>query len=88
MTMWQYILNNAIAFDQQLNTLLGGSPDETLSARAWRTEQQGKWLGKVFRPLIDTLLWFDRDHCHQAYLSEFKKLQLPGSYRDGHTTAQ
>lgn len=86
--MRQYILANLIALDQLANTLLAGSPDETLSARAYRTEQQGKRLGKVFRPLIDALLWFDRDHCRQAYLAEFKKLQLPGSYRDGHTTAQ
>ena len=79
--MRQYLFNNLIGLDQLANTLLAGSPDETLSARAWRTEQQGKLLGRFFRPLIDTLLWFDKDHCHQAYLSEFRKLQLPGSYR-------
>ena len=79
--MKQYLLNNAIAFDQQVNTLLGGSPDETLSARAYRTEQQGKVFGRFFRPLIDALFWFDPDHCKSAYNSELRKLQLPGSYR-------
>lgn len=81
--MKQYLLNNAIAFDQQVNTLLGGSPDETLSARAYRTEQHGKVFGRFFRPLIDALFFFDKEHCHKAYLSEFRKLQLPDSYRRG-----
>lgn len=80
--MWVYILNNAIAFDQQVNTLLGGSPDETLSARAYRTEQQGRVFGRFFRPLIDALFWFDPDHCRKSYISEFKKLQLPREYRE------
>jgi len=88
--MRQYLLFVLIGLDQLANTLLAGSPDETLSARAYRTEQSGKWLGRVFRPLIDALarLLGDKDHCHQAYLSEFRKLQLPGSYRDGNTTAR
>ena len=79
--MKTYLLNNAIAFDQQVNTLLGGSPDETLSARAYRTEQQGKVFGRFFRPVIDALFFFDPDHCRKAYNAEFQKLQLPGSYR-------
>ena len=83
----QYLLSVLIALDQLANALLLGAPDETLSARAYRTEQQGRVFGKLFRPAIDTLLCFDKDHCHQAYLSEFRKLQLPGSYRDGRTTA-
>ena len=76
-----YVLNVLIAVDQVGNTLLGGSPDETLSARAYRTEQQGKVFGRFFRPLIDTLFWFDPDHCKSAYNSELRKLQLPGVYR-------
>ena len=79
--MKQYLLNNAIAFDQQVNTLLGGSPDETLSARAYRTEQQGKVFGRFFRPLIDTLFFFDQNHCLSAWQSERNKQQLPGVYR-------
>lgn len=79
--MKQYLLNNAIAFDQQINTLLGGTPDETLSARAYRTEQQNKAFGKLFRPLIDALFFFDPNHCRKAYNAEFHKLQLPESYR-------
>ena len=78
--MCKYILQNLIAVDQLLNTILYGSADETLSARAWRAEQKGRVFGKIFRPLIDTLLFFDKDHCYNSYLSEFNRRQLPSDY--------
>lgn len=71
-----------IAFDQLLNTVLGGYADETLSARAWRVEQNGKFFGKIFRPLIDTLLFFDPQHCYNSYLSEKERKQFPNHYRN------
>jgi hypothetical protein len=76
-----YLLHLLIAIDQLANALLGGAPDETLSARAYRAEQQGKLLGRVFRPLIDAIFWLDPDHCRNAYNAEFRKLQLPEDYR-------
>lgn len=72
----------AIAFDQLLNALLAGHADETLSARAYRTESSGKLFGRFFRPLIDTIFFFDKDHCKQSYLSEFERKQLPSHYRN------
>lgn len=75
-----WIKQNLISFDQFINTLLGGYADETLSARAWRTEQKGKIFGKFFRPLIDTLLFFDKDHCYKSYLSELNRKQLSKDY--------
>lgn len=80
--MKQYLLFNLISVDQLINTLLGGHPDETLSSRAYRTEQQNKYLGKLFRPLIDYLLWFDKNHCKKAYFAEISKLQLPDNMVD------
>lgn len=72
--MKQRILNLLIALDQLayvLLTLGEGSPDETLSAAAWRTEQAGKLGGRIFRPVIDLLsLPFERDHCYRAYIAE------------------
>ncbi|WP_341649922.1 hypothetical protein [Thauera humireducens] len=65
-------------------TLGAGSPDETLSAAAWRTEQDGKALGHIFRPAIDWLfaaLFDDLDHCRKSYESERMRSQLPGNYR-------
>jgi hypothetical protein len=70
-----------IAFDQLLNTMLGGYADETLSARAWRTEQDEKLFGKFFRPLIDTIFFFDPDHCFYSYISEKRRKQFPKHYR-------
>lgn len=84
--MKRRLLNFLIALDQLawvVLTLGNGLPDETISAAAWRMEGQGKVAGFILRPLIDTLLWFDPDHCRKAYNAEFEKLQLPGSYRRG-----
>ena len=80
--MKQYLLNVAIALDQLGNALRGGSPDETLSAAAWRTEQEGRILGRIFRPLIDLLArpW-ERDHCRTAFESERLKRHLPKEYQ-------
>ena len=82
--MKQRILNLLIALDQLVYvviTLGVGMPDETMSAAAYRMEKEGKPFG-FMRPLIDALLWFDPDHCHQAYLSEVGKKQLPGEYSE------
>ena len=83
--MRQRLLHIGIAVDQLLYVLLtlgAGSPDETLSAAAYRTERDGKWLGRVFRPLIDALfLPFELDHCRAAFESEKLGRHLPKEYR-------
>ena len=80
--MKQYLLNVAIALDQLGNALRGGSPDETLSAAAWRTEQKGRLLGRIFRPLIDLMfLPFELDHCRTAFESERNGRHLPEEYQ-------
>jgi hypothetical protein len=74
--MKQRILNVLIAIDQLIYviiTLGRGNPDETMSAAAWRLEQKGHPAGKVFRPLIDALFWFDGDHCRKSYASELTR---------------
>ena len=71
--MKRRLLNLLIAIDQLIYviiTLGNGNPDETMSSAAWRLEQAGRWQGKLFRPMIDTLFWFDKDHCHKAYMNE------------------
>ena len=83
--MRQRTLNVLIALDQLVYVLLtlgAGSPDETLSAAAWRTEQSGKLGGRIFRPLIDLLFMpIERDHCRKAYEAERLGRQLPEEYR-------
>lgn len=83
------LLNLLIAFDQLawvMVTLGHGSPDETMSAAAWRMETAGKWQGRIFRPLIDFIflvLTFGRDdtHCLDSYESERLRRQLPRVYK-------
>lgn len=79
MIILTYIRNNAIAFDQQLNTLLGGYLDETLSSRSYRLDKKGKILGKVFRPLIDMIFFWQEKHCFESYMSELNRKQFPKS---------
>jgi hypothetical protein len=79
--MASYALKNLIAFDQQLNTLLGGDPDETISARAWRGRLSKRRWALAVR-VIDAL--FSRwgpDHCRLAFEAEQKRQQLPREYR-------
>lgn len=69
-----------IAVDQLANTLLGGMADETLSARAWRWEIEGRHTWP--RRLIDAAFFFDPNHCEQSWRSEMLRLQLPKGYRN------
>ena len=83
--MKQRLLNLLIAVDQLLwvvFTLGKGHPDETISAAAYRMEQQGKLAGRILRPLIDMLfLPIERDHCRLSAESEQKQTHLPDYYR-------
>lgn len=83
--MKQRLLNLLIAVDQLLwvvFTLGKGHPDETISAAAWRMEQQGKRAGRILRPAIDALFWpLERDHCRLSFESERDGKQLPPLYR-------
>jgi hypothetical protein len=75
---WQ----NLIALDQLGNTLLFGMADETLSSRAFRAEAKGRFFGKVFRPMIDLIFFFDRNHCLNSFVSEVKRRHLPVSFQE------
>ena len=78
--MLRRLLNLLICLDQLANCLItlgSGYPDETMSSAAYRMEAKGKWTGKLFRPLIDALFWFDDDHCFKSYLSERQRKQAP-----------
>lgn len=83
--MRQRLLNVLIAFDQLiyvLVTLGKGSPDETMSAAAWRTEQDGKILGRFFRPKIDFIFSpLEAAHCRKSFESEIARKHLPGHYK-------
>lgn len=71
-----------IAIDQVLNTVVWikgdgfGMADETLSARAWRMRHQSSAWRR-----IDTLFFWDPDHCFNSYQSEVLRRHLPREYR-------
>lgn len=74
-----------ICIDQLANVLIGlignrkAWADETMSAHAWRMhlERNRSWAYK----LVDTLFFFDNDHCRTSYESEVQKRQMPPSMR-------
>jgi hypothetical protein len=74
--------NVAIALDQALNCCIKlsdgwGTPDEMLSARAWRLRIQHPSL----RVWIDRLFFWDDDHCQECYQIERNRDQLDTEYR-------
>ena len=70
-----------LALDQLLNAVLGGYPDESLSARAYRWDRDGKrrWPKRI----INLIFFWMRDHCYSAYHCEQELRHMPPEYRDG-----
>jgi hypothetical protein len=68
------LLRILIALDILLFALLtlgSARRNETISAAAWSLEQDGKWQGRLSRPIIDWLLsWLEQDHCAVSWLTE------------------
>ena len=76
-----YFLRLLLAIDQLLNVLLcNGEPDETMSSAAYRMERDGRFFG-FMRPVIDTLFWFQPQHCKKAYESELLRLQYAKEFQ-------
>ena len=73
------ILQILIAFDQLINTILGGMADETISSRAHRNRFKN-WRWRFMRRLIDGLFFWQKYHCHQSYLAELDRKQLPPNF--------
>ena len=72
-----------IAIDQLLNTFIGGMADESISARAYRNDSKtGKRRWRIARRVIDTLFFWEVDHCFYAFMSEVDRRQYPPSYRE------
>ena len=76
-----YFLRVLLAIDQLLNVAIcNGEPDETMSSAAYRMERDGRFWG-FMRPVIDTLFWFQPQHCKMAYESELLRLQYTAEFR-------
>jgi hypothetical protein len=76
-----------IAVDQLINTLIyikgdgWGYADETMSARCWRCYLQGHTSDLPYRT-VDAIMFLQKDHCYQSWLSELDREQLPSYYTD------
>lgn len=55
----------AVGFDQLANVAANGSSTETISARAYRAQVEGRRWGCVLCKLLDKI---DKDHCRKAAL--------------------
>lgn len=43
----------------------------TISALLWQLETEGKWRGRIFRPVVDWFFsWAETDHCQVSWSSE------------------
>ena len=77
-----YFKNLAIAADQTINAVLGGYPDETLSSRLYRKDNNAH-SGKASkcwtyaRITVDRLFFWQKSHCHASYLREKDKAHFP-----------
>ena len=70
-----YLLNILISFDQLVNVLFLGQPDETISSRAWRCKD-ANFFWRVMHSLINKLFFFQKEHCFNAYMAELERKQI------------
>ena len=73
----RFLWNVLIGIDQLGNTLLGGAPDETISARAGRGKDKHwywRWTAKVLNKL-------EPGHTNHAIQAEVNHTQLPPEYK-------
>ncbi len=57
--MKRYLRNILIAFDQLVNTLAGGDPDETISSRVGKREDGNE---RFWARVVDKLFFWDKNH--------------------------
>jgi len=62
----RYLLNFAIWIDEGVNTIFGGSPNETVSERAAKARNAGSKWGCVLCRLLN---WINPGHCDNALTS-------------------
>lgn len=78
----KYIKNVLIALDQLANTLIGGQPDETISAKAYRMRVEKDSFGWKSTEKLINFLFFDEKHCEKSAFSEKSRRQIASWYKD------
>jgi hypothetical protein len=68
--MKKYFWNILIAFDQGVNTIFGGDPDETISSRMGKWARKGEnsygWRKPLYKLANFIVERFERDHFKKA----------------------
>ena len=73
----RYVVNTLLGLDQFANTIIGGDPDETISARAGRLRNRPGW-----KQLAWTLDKIEKNHTVNAIMHERDGSQQNEAYRD------
>jgi hypothetical protein len=75
-----YLLRVLIAIDQLGNAVLGGRPDQTISARCWehRSRSRAHGLACMSIDLLFSSLGSMPQHCRRAYLAE--RMRIHNNY--------
>lgn len=73
--VWRYCRNVLVGFDQFLNALTGGAPDETISYRAAVAAERGDRAACLFCGFLSL---FERRHCAIVFAKRNTRA-LPGS---------
>lgn len=67
-----YVRRVLIGFDQFVNVVCGGHPDETISARSGRAAAEGKLWGKAMSRFLDV---FQPDHGAKAEAGDLARAE-------------
>jgi hypothetical protein len=69
------------AYDQLVNTYFKGWADESISSRAYRRSLKDCKQCGMMQKIINTIFFWEPDHCKRSYESEMVRSQLPPSMR-------
>jgi hypothetical protein len=68
-----YVKRVLIGFDQFVNTVAGGHPDETISARSGRAATEGKVWGKAMAGFLNL---FQSNHSAKAQAGDLERADI------------
>ncbi len=70
-----YAYNWARLLDQAANTLIGGDPRQTVSARLGRAEQNGKmWAARICK--VISFAFREKDHCLLSVIEDDNRYEV------------
>jgi hypothetical protein len=77
--LYFHFIEILLALDQLVNAFTGGWSDETLSSRCYR--KRDKKFFNFLRIVINSLFFWQEDHCKKAFKSELSKTHWPEEMR-------